>query len=688
MSAPLIPGSALPAIDPRDLSRVAAWGADPTGALDSAMQIQACIDYAVYTGGTRVILDAGTYKISDTLHLGYGETFHSVVLEGDGYMYRGEAGFNGSCIKPTFSDRPAVNVQGARGSVIRGISIYGLLYSWIGGNDLAGAAPLLDDTDPGSWDDPGLTPTLDSRYCPYAAITIDAYSGSRPATSYPDVNYPAALGSVAQYGKAYSSDVLIEDVQITGFTVGIANQPCDADGNGDFTLIRRVNMDSCKWGISVGNTQSRNVAVENVKLGTVYSALTNTTHGRRLGKFDGAITNLSMGASIQVFEFNTSAYAGPIGFQNFYGEAMWRIGRLVAATGNETSIRFKQSLISFDNQTETRGIPATILDGGQQSIDLVFEGTTLSNFPSVVAIAQQCVIFDGLQVMPSERNGAGTPKPYLRHAHNLLCAGVVLPRLATGGFAHRVKFKSLDLDTGSWAQNPMTGPGYRYGARNYCIPLYVRELQAHGDTWQDDLLSPQSTGTPFDKSARFSCVTLADRVLTLTFTSLPDWAASLYGPLPGDVLWDDETGTVFFVRSRNQTTVVAEQQNNYRSDGAGGYETIDAFSTSTGHFYCANSRIYTPTQPLFGDTTSGSAAISNCGRDDGYAGFIDADLVVGDRLFINDRRDRFYGPDVNRLTARSSADKSITIESTALRSLSRKRLGFFIRQAPANESSR
>jgi hypothetical protein len=681
-------GGNLPAIDRHDLRRVAAWGADSTGALDSTAQIQACIDYAIYTGGTKVILDAGTYKTSATIHLGYGETFHSVVLEGEGYKYRGGSAFSGSCIKPTFSDRAAINVQGARGSAIRCISIYGLLYEWIVDNDLAGVSPLLDDTDPDNWDDPGLAATLDSRYCPYAAITIDAYSGTRPSPSYPDVTYPTSLGAVAQYGKAFSSDVLIENVQITGFTVGIANQPCDADGNGDFTLIRRVNVDSCKWGISVGNTQSRNVAIENVKMATVYSALTNTTHGKRLGKFNGAIINLSMGASIQVFEFNTSAYAGPIAFTNFYGEAMWRIGTLLALTGNETSVRFKQSLISFDNQTEKRGIPATILDGGQQAVDVVFEGTTLANFPSVIGIAQQTVIFDGLQVMPSERNGIGTPKAYLRHAHNLLCAGVVLPMLSTGGFSHRVKFKALDLDTGAWRANPMTAPAYRHGARNYCVPLYVRELQANGDTWQDNQLSPQSIGAAFDKTSRFSTITLSDRVLTLTLKSLPDWSASLYGPLPGDVLWDDETGTVFFVRSRTTTTVIAEQQNNYKSDGAGGYDPIDLFSTSTGTLYCANSRIYTSTQPLFGDTTVGSAVIANCGRDDGYAGFIEADIAVDDRLFINDLRDRFFGPDVNKVTARSNAGQTITIESNALRGVSRKRLAFFVRQPPANECSR
>jgi hypothetical protein len=53
-------------------------------------------------------------------------------------------------------------------------------------------SPTTYDTNEANWIDPGLSITQDSRYAPYAAITIDAYSGPPPATSYPDVTYPAS----------------------------------------------------------------------------------------------------------------------------------------------------------------------------------------------------------------------------------------------------------------------------------------------------------------------------------------------------------------------------------------------------------------------------------------------------------------------------------------------------------------
>jgi hypothetical protein len=703
-------GEAWLKIDRTDKRNVTAWGADPTGVEDSTEAIQNAIDYAIYTSKRGpVFLDGHKFKTSDTIHLGYGELFHAIALIGPGYNYRGFGEiFTGACIIPTFNDRPVINVQGARGTKLKGFSVFGLLYDWVADNSMGNVSPDdpdIDDTDPDNWNgddafweeqmgapDVGRDALVDSRYCPYAAITIDAYSGVRPGTSYPDVDYPTEhTGVVAQYGKAFSSDVLIEDIQITGFTVGIANQPCDADGNADFTIVRRVNFDSCKWAISVCNTQSRNFAIENVKMGNVYCGLTSDKHGRQNGKFNGAIINLSMGASIKIFEFGTLSIVGPVEFTNFYGEAMWRIGDVVAGTASETSLRFRQCLFSFEGQQGDRGVPASLLGGQQQAGDFAFIGCTFNNFIGVAAF-DVMPQFDGCQFFSYEyatTEETEIASAYRRHALNFLCGGAVLPRFGSGEFNHRIKYTLVDLDTGTRASNIETTPGFKWGKRNACIPAYVRTVMPRHDTTRDEIVVPKYEGTAINKASEFaSTPTLVDRTLTMVFNSLPDYHAFTHGLMPGDVLWDDETGTVFFIRSRSTVTVIAEQQNNYRDDGGGGYEAIDAISLTTGNFYSANTRFYVPEYTMIGALTSGSDTITGVQRDDGFASFIESSIAVNDRIWTDVMKDRIFPEDDNVIDARSNAGQTITVSGLAVRTEARKKLSFFMRAPPSNQATR
>ena len=133
------------------------FGATGDGVTDDTAAIQAAIDYVMYTvqsNGGRVWMPAGTYKTTDCLHLGYGTSYRSVVLEGEGYNYRGERQFCGTTIKPTFSDRPAINIQGARGTVVRSLSIIGLLVTRIDTYKMGTESPTIDDTNEANWIDP------------------------------------------------------------------------------------------------------------------------------------------------------------------------------------------------------------------------------------------------------------------------------------------------------------------------------------------------------------------------------------------------------------------------------------------------------------------------------------------------------------------------------------------------------
>jgi hypothetical protein len=665
------------------------FGAVGNGVADDTAAIQAAINAAIYnndatqvTGAKQIVyIPAGRYLTSDTIHLGYGTAFNSIVVEGDGYGYRGSQTsiFNGTSIIVNFSDRPAFNFQGARGSVLRGVGIDGLLVDYIDANDMgSNTPPLVDDTVAANWNDPALAATQDSRYCPYAAITVDAYSGVRPAVSYPNVTYPAFLGAVAQYGKNFSSDVLIEDVYVQGFTVAVANQPCDADGNGDFTLLRRCYFEKCKWGVSVGNTQSRNVRLEAVKISRMYAALTNNKHGKQLGTFQGEIADMSVFGAINLFEFG-GFYAAPITFTNLYAESIWRIGTQTASSANELAFVFNTCSFLFTNQINERGIPATVLGTAGNVGSFVFNGCYFSGYPSVVSFNYFGLSFVGGTHFRNE----SPVELYEKFAHNATCGGLVTSQLRNLEVSD-LRSTFYNLDTGAVEAVTARTALWRRGSRKNCIPYYAANIGAQDEQFDSFTCDGAYFATAIPKSA-FSSLTLVNKTLTGTFTARADWEFMNQGPLPGDVLWDDQTAMVFFVRSRTGTTFIAEAQNNYKDDGAGGFITLTAFSTSTGNLYCRNARLYTPIYYLRGDTTAGNVTITNVARDDGFAAWFDAQIAVGDAFAILGTQDNWLSAANPFIAARDQSVPSITLVSaTGLRTQVRKRFDLLIRLPPPN----
>lgn len=672
----------------RDIISVKDFGAVGDGVADDTLAIQTAINAAIYnnsstgTAGIKqtVYMPAGNYRISDTIQLGYGHVvFNSVVVEGDGYRYRNDDRFNGTCVTVAFSDRPAFNFQGARGSVLRGISITGLLADYITTNNMGSStAPLVDDTVAANWDDPALAATQDSRYAPYAAITIDAYSGVRPATSYPDVNYPAFLGTVSQYGKNFSSDVLIEDVYVQGFTVAVANQPCDADGNGDFTQLRRCYFEKCKWGVSVGNSQSRNVRIEQLKASRMYSVLTNNQHGKQLGKFGGEIADLSIFGAINIFQFG-SFYAAPITFTNLYSEGLWRLGDQAASSTNEVPFVFNGCEFKFTAQIDARGVPATVLGGRQNVGSFVFNGCVFGGYPSVVSMNYSGLVFSGGTYFRKDSR----TDPYEKFAHNATCGGLVTPLLENPQYSD-LRSRFYNLDTGVIEGTTARTALWNKGSRKNCIPFYAMNIGAELEVY-DNFVSLTEYFSGFTAKSSFSSLSLSGKTLTGVFSSRTDALYMLVGPLPGDVVWDDQTGMTFFVRSRTGTTFIAEAQNNYKDSGGGVYTTMTAFSTTVGNLYYRNSRIYTPPYYLRGDTTAGNTTITNVARDDGFAAWFDAQIAVDDAFAIRDTQDRWLSGGNPFIAARDQSVPSITLVSAnGLRTQVRKRFDLLVRVPPAN----
>jgi hypothetical protein len=169
-------------IDVRD------FGAKGDGIADDTQALQAAIDRAIKERKVLVRLPTGRYRTRDTLHLGYGDAYTTLALVGEATASFG-GNTAGTIILPDMIDRPTLNIQGARKTVVRGIAIRGRNFDFARekANSKGGRAQNyagVGDPDPAAWLDPSLSDGL-RPFAPYAAITIDAYSAAPRADSYP-----------------------------------------------------------------------------------------------------------------------------------------------------------------------------------------------------------------------------------------------------------------------------------------------------------------------------------------------------------------------------------------------------------------------------------------------------------------------------------------------------------------------
>lgn len=677
-----------------------AFGADPAGVGECHAAIQDAIDFSVYIAKCKSY-GVGIFKTSDTLHLGYGVSFESGTIEGDGYVYAGQTGFRGTAIMPTFSDRPALNIQGGRGSVVHGVAFVGQNLNWIVTNKLgispgAGTA-LVDDTVLDNWIDPGLTGGVaqaDGQYTPYAAITIDAYAGAQPGSHLPAVTYPAWLATLlnggvayAQYNKDFSSDTAIEGCYISGFVGCIAIQPCNADGNGDFVKVRGCNFVSNAWLLSAGNSQGRNLEwLSNVCV-TFHTGFLNAVHGRQIGKIEGSIVNSSFDNCTQWFDIGAPFYAGPLVFVGCYGEANWRIGNWGTGVVSPTlPLKFIACNWLFNNQSLGRGIPATLLTANDPA-QISFDSGAIDEFWSVAtlaAFAKHCSI-DNTQFLNNQSPRTNT---YQQIAHNALAGGLLFQPDSKNNRPQRFSTcmqNRYNLDTGVASQTE--GMAEACGGNrtlNHCShsPYLAPELNG-----QQRYLAPNQWSSA--TKASFSAAALAPSTETagimLTITQPGGIDPNAHGLMPGDVMVDDITLKAFFIRSNTAGVIIAELQSGYANPtGAAPAEIGAAINLATGNWYSLNARLYTPQYPTIGTIATGNANITSAGRGDGYNGYLGAggDIQIGDAPFIDQTVDHWNTATSNPVTA--DAGGTITLTDNNIYAMANKPLPAWIRAAPAN----
>jgi len=634
------------------------YGADSTGVADSADAIQAAIDYAVGTSKQAVYIPAGRYRIDKTLQLGSGTSFRSVYLYGDGKAYRGDSAFTGTTIYSTFSNAPMIAVNAGRGTTITGLSLRGLNYNWVQTNSLGTLSPSLDDLIPANWVDPTLDANANSRYAPYCAIAIDPYGGAIPSPAYPDNTY----------GKAPSSETNIKDVDISGFVVGLAIKPSNADGNADFTRLTDCTITYCLYGVSVGNTQSRLVGLTNTNIVQVYTALTTKVNGLQNGRGAFTVINCEFGNVIKWIDANSSL-GGPCTFTGCYGEVVYSIGTYSTGGASSEPIVFTGCTFSFGGQAH-RGVPKYILDA--TNTDVICNGLAINGLMGTANFAGTLMLNDvNVQADTSSPN-SGTVPLFRAFAYNATGGITTNSIIYDGGASAYIRVNGgKNLTTGDnigilriFGMNQPTN-------RSSALSLWSKTMSPSGST---AVLNARSGGSSsVFNNASFSISQTGNEVTLVKTSPLTADEYNYLGMNPGDIVRHDSTATIFYIRSRATDTIIMVAQNNY--DGSDVLlETI-----TSGNFYFYSGRFYGSSNTLLGTATSGSPIFTVVGQSDGGTS---NDVLADDALFIEQKLNYLLAP-AHTVTNVNTGAATMTFSVNANKS-GTFNLGPFIRKAPPN----
>jgi hypothetical protein len=393
---------------------------------------------------------------------------------------------------------------------------------------------------------------------------------------------------------------------------------------------------------------------------------------------------------MNIFNLCSTSVSTPMSFDSFYCEAGWRIGDIAANSASETSVIFNNCQMDFSGQNPsyTRGLPAYMLGGANQPITLKWIGGVFSNYWSVISIsfASPDITFDGTQC---QCQVSRTTAAYKCLASNATSQGLVLGRfnkLSARVDGNSVRFDQLNADTLGDNGNQPVGPRQLQSARPFCACYHAYKLVEASQSDGDGVLNPRLVSVIAKTQITGATLTNSGGFLILNF-KMPSGCNSFHlqfhGPSNGDVLWDDQTGSVFFVRSVAGTTITAVLQNNFKTVG-GVAQLKNTITLNSGNFYVLNSRVYTPTQFTQGNFSTTSPNITGVGDAQGTNSWVTADIKVGDIIYNDDTRSGLFRSTNGTLGAVTASQ--LTMANNANQTANGARLGIFIRTAPANST--
>jgi len=614
-----------------------------------AQWLQAWCDYlSLWRGDGEVGL--GTFTLDNSLFVtrGFKDGADAVWtrsrLRGSGRGFAGQLHHAGTELVFTALDRPGLIVQGGRAVQIQDVGIQGPDRAFIFGNLLGMQTSLLDETLSASWD---MVPGGDLQHAVRAGVAVDALSGAAPADPYPALGDPAWIGTQAQYGRPETSVVDMDGVYITGWVVGIVVHPGQGNSQGDYVTIENAGIEGCKYGISIGNTQSRQVELRKVRMARLYCAFTNRAHGEKTGQFCAVMSNCDIGACVKLFDFSLAS-SGEMGFQSIRMEGSLYMGDLYNGGSGDATLRIESTPFGFwtPNLATRLGVWPYVV--GEPTAPWHGNGTSnLSIADSTITVRDLCPLMvvrlriEGLNLVAVSAQSAA-PSVARAMAHNGTL-GLVTPH---GGRSHEhvVAASHYNLDSGAAPTGlgaVRTNLGHRATSRQTCFPYWLHRAipKAHLSD-RHAILVPSRVGTVI--KSNFTGYAVSGRTLSFTGYSGVNEPFARYNSMqPGRVFSDSASGIWYYVESWDYVTgaVIAKALTGYRdttgvNDGANDALYIP-FDGATGVFEFLETGFYTPSEILLGDVTSGSAVVTNLRRPDGNQAWLAGEIGVGDYLWID-----------------------------------------------------
>ncbi|KAH7243832.1 hypothetical protein MRS44_017185 [Fusarium solani] len=631
------------------------FGAKGDGVADDTEAIQAAIDFALQNAITEVYVPDGRYLTSDTLHLGWGNSFYTINLVGPrtGTYWGNNPDRSGARILPTKTDRPCINIQGGRNSGIHGIGFLSEKLAMYIETNIAGASQNFP-SDPAGWNDNRNIPRGLQRNAPFCCISIDAYTAKE--RSYPAVKYPpwTGLGQDTQTQLAPSSRCTIDSCDISGFCVGVITEPCGGDGNGDFTRIRNCNIGTGVYGIAICHTQSRSVEIRNCVWTKLHTFLDNSTFGQGLGQLDGGMDLCSGGTSYQAFNIGTTTWVGGFVVKNLYMESTVRLGLFSGGFATfQAAVLFEGCRFAFHPET-WNGVPADA-----PVFHLEVNGTAAVKFSHCrfdsgrffVTNASAGVVFENCQWTCGGDYAANSHGAFLDPAialgydhfgglHIINRTNTRGPQIIGQCEATHFRWDPQNnklFSAGQYfqsASNVSVRDPNMEGALVHAAAESYRDAQ--GRNWPI-LLKPSSTALPLGNNGTFT-VQPSQSGMTLSgeISALAQAGKNVGGFWrrldPGDILEDSSTCNVYIVTSvklnatTNNFVFTAEQQNNYsvRTGTA-----VPSKTVSSGPSLYLYKAIRLPRDMYFGDFAANSTNVTNVHRGNGYGDRLKDDIPIG-----------------------------------------------------------
>ena len=305
--------------------------------------INLCIDYP----GHRILLNPGTYQISQPLIAAkiVNGVYQQVTIDIEGYSYNRNSG-TGAVIEPLFWNTFALGIQQGKSCIVKNLSFQGEYYFPSYLNQVG-----IDTLGFGQWNDGR---TSDNQTSPYSAIVIDPFSDSTIGFNGTTVKMYDGLHGYYLPGmsRSGSTDIKISGCGISNFVVGIIDGPANQQ-NGELIAVTDCRIDNVKVVYAYTNAQQKANTITGLMCwGNVHTVLDGQNYGFRYG--DGStcpmvdVMNIA-GSVYQLIEGYAVAF--PISIKRVYAEGLFKIG----STGGNACVHFDDCQIDF--QLNADGVP-------------------------------------------------------------------------------------------------------------------------------------------------------------------------------------------------------------------------------------------------------------------------------------------------------------------------------------------